>query len=212
MCSDTRGLNHPNARTQRIPYKTVRLIHYVTMSCRTAKTERMTRETQIVIELNIDGSGKFDVTTDNQFLKHMIETLARYSNMDITMTATGDNDHHLIEDVAITLGKTFAKALDGSPIERMATATVVMDDALIMTSLDIVDRPYCETDCPDPIYTHFFRSFAMSAAISLHIVQFRGFDDHHIIEASFKSMGMALKSAVRPRETELSTKDKVMEA
>ena len=82
------------------------------MSCRTAKTERMTRETQIVIELNIDGSGKFDVTTENQFLKHMIETLARYSNMDITMTATGDNDHHLIEDVAITLGKTFAKALD----------------------------------------------------------------------------------------------------
>ncbi|MDD7424071.1 MAG: imidazoleglycerol-phosphate dehydratase [Candidatus Methanomethylophilaceae archaeon] len=181
------------------------------MSCRTAKMERTTRETQISIDLNIDGSGRFKVESDDQFLKHMIETLARYSGMDITMSATGDNLHHLVEDVAITLGKTFAKALDGSPIERMATSTVVMDDALVMTSLDIVDRPYCETDCPDPMYIHFFRSFAMSAAISLHIVKFRGFDEHHIIEASFKSLGMALKAAVKRRETELSTKDRVRE-
>ena len=182
------------------------------MSSRTAKMERKTRETDISISLNVDGTGKYEVECDNQFLKHMIETFSRYSSMDITMKASGDNEHHLIEDVGITLGKTFAKALDGNPIERMATSTVVMDDALVMTSLDIVDRPYCETDCPDPLYQHFMRSFAMSAGITLHIVQIRGFDEHHIIEASFKSMGMAIKQAVRPRSAELSTKDRVQEA
>ena len=182
------------------------------MSSRTAKMERKTRETDISISLNVDGTGKYEVECDNQFLKHMIETFSRYSSMDITMKASGDNEHHLIEDVGITLGKTFAKALDGNPIERMATSTVVMDDALVMTSLDIVDRPYCETDCPDPLYQHFMMSFAMSAGITLHIVQIRGFDVHHIIEASFKSMGMAIKQAVRPRSAELSTKDRVQEA
>lgn len=182
------------------------------MSSRAASIERKTKETSISIELNIDGSGEYDVTCDIQFLKHMIETLSRYSDMDIRMDATGDNDHHLIEDVGIALGKTFAKALDGEPITRMATETVVMDDAMVTTSLDIVDRPYCEVDCPDPLYLHFMRSFAMSAGITLHILKVRGFDDHHIIEASFKSMGMALKRAVKPRATELSTKDKVMEA
>ena len=182
------------------------------MSARIAKMERKTRETQISVELNVDGTGKYDVDCDNQFLKHMIETLSRYSDMDITMKAAGDNDHHLIEDVGITLGKAFAKALDDKPIERMATSTVVMDDAMMMTSLDIVDRPYCEVDCPDALYQHFMRSFAMSAGITLHIVQIRGYDEHHIIEASFKSMGKALKGAVAYRDSELSTKDRVSEA
>ena len=179
------------------------------MADRVARIERKTRETDITVELNLDGTGSFDVECDIQFLKHMVETFARYSNIDITMRATGDNDHHLIEDVAISIGKAFAKALDGSPIERMATATVVMDDAMVMTSLDIVDRPYCETDLPDPLYQHFMRSFAMSAGITLHIMQFRGFDDHHIVEASFKSMGKALGAALARRDKELSTKDKV---
>ncbi len=171
--------------------------------------ERKTRETEISVELDLDGKGRFDVECDLQFLKHMIETLSRYSGMDITLKASGDNEHHIIEDVAITLGKAFADALDGEPIERMATRTVVMDDALVMTSLDIVDRPYAEVDCPDQLYHHFFRSFAMSAGLTLHIMVIRGYDDHHVIEAGFKSMGIALKEALRRRDTELSTKDKV---
>ena len=179
------------------------------MADRIAKIERKTRETDITVELNLDGTGSFDVECDIQFLKHMVETFARYSNIDIRMRATGDNDHHLIEDVAISIGKAFAKARDDFPIERMATATVVMDDAMVMTSLDIVDRPYCETDIPDPLYQHFMRSCAMSAGITLHILQVRGFDEHHIIEASFKSMGKALCAALVKRDTELSTKDKV---
>ena len=179
------------------------------MANRTAAIERKTRETQITVDLNLDGSGKFDVQCDIQFLKHMIETFARYSNIDIKMKASGDNEHHLIEDVGIALGKAFLKALSDEPIERMCTKTVVMDDALVMTSLDIVDRPYAEVDCPDPLYHHFFRSFAMSAGITLHIMVIRGFDDHHIIEAGFKSMGLAIKGAIARRDTELSTKDKV---
>ncbi len=171
--------------------------------------ERKTRETEIYVELNLDGKGKFDVECDIQFLKHMVETLSRYSGMDIKLRASGDNEHHIIEDVAITLGKAFANALDDKPIERMATRTVVMDDALVMTSLDIVDRPYTEVDCPDQLYHHFFRSFAMSAGLTLHIMVIRGYDDHHIIEAGFKSMGIALKEALRRRDSELSTKDKV---
>ncbi len=179
------------------------------MANRTAVIERKTRETQITVDLNLDGSGKFDVECDIQFLKHMIETFSRYSNIDIKLRAVGDNDHHLIEDVGITLGKAFAQALGGQPIERMCTKTVVMDDALVLTSLDIVDRPYAEIDCPDPLYHHFFRSFAMSAGITLHIMVIRGFDEHHIIEAGFKSMGLAVKGAIVRRDSELSTKDKV---
>jgi imidazoleglycerol-phosphate dehydratase len=90
----------------------------------------------------------------------------------------------------------------------MATKTVPMDDALVTVSLDVVDRPFADVDCPDPLYHHFMRSFAMSSGITLHIVVVRGFDDHHIIEASFKSMGLALKEALQPRDAELSTKDR----
>ena len=179
------------------------------MANRTAAIERKTRETQIDVDLNLDGTGKFDVKCDDQFLKHMIETFSRYSNIDIKMKASGDNEHHLVEDVGITLGKTLVKALGSEPIERMYTKTVVMDDALVMTSLDIVDRPYAEIDCPDPLYHHFFRSFAMSAGITLHMMVIRGFDEHHIIEAGFKSLGLAIKGAIVRRSTELSTKDKV---
>lgn len=179
------------------------------MAGRVAKIKRETRETSVTAELNLDGKGKFEVDCDLQFLKHMVETLARYADFDIKMTAKGDNDHHLIEDVAITLGKALRDALGDKPIERMATATVVMDDAMVMTSLDLVDRPYCEADCPDPLYTHFFRSFAMTAGITLHILAIRGFDEHHIIEAGFKSMGKALRDAVVVRKQTLSNKGAV---
>ena len=90
----------------------------------------------------------------------------------------------------------------------MATAIVPMDDALVMASLDLVDRPYADVDLPDPLYTHYMRSLAMSVGMTLHIVVIRGFDEHHIVEAAFKAVGKALSQAVRPRSTELSTKDR----
>ncbi len=178
------------------------------MNARKSSIERSTRETQVSVDLNIDGSGQFDVECDIQFLKHMTETLARYAGFDLRLTASGDNDHHIIEDTAITLGKALRDAIGEEPIERMGTAVVPMDDALVMASLDLVDRPYADIDCPDPIYTHFMRSFAMSAGMTLHIVEIRGFDEHHIVEAGFKATGKALKAALARRDTELSTKDR----
>lgn len=178
------------------------------MTARKSEIERSTRETRVSVALDIDGTGMFDVTSDIQFLKHMSETLARYASFDLTMSAEGDNDHHIIEDAAITLGKALRQALGDGSIERMGTAVVPMDDALVMASLDLVDRPYADVDLPDPIYTHWMRSFAMSAGMTLHIVVIRGFDEHHIVEAAFKAVGKALSQAVRPRSVELSTKDR----
>ena len=180
----------------------------VNMSARKSQIERSTRETRISVSLDLDGSGVFDVTSDIQFLKHMTETLARYASFDLAMSAEGDNDHHIIEDCAITVGKALRQALGDGPIERMATAVVPMDDALVMASLDLVDRPYADVDLSDPLYTHYMRSLAMSAGMTLHIVVIRGFDEHHIVEAAFKAVGKALSQAVRPRGTELSTKDR----
>ncbi|MDO5861727.1 MAG: imidazoleglycerol-phosphate dehydratase [Thermoplasmata archaeon] len=178
------------------------------MTARQSEIERSTRETKVSVKLDIDGTGRFRVDCDIQFLRHMTETLARYASFDLEMTAGGDNDHHIIEDCAITLGKALREALGDAPIERMATAVVPMDDALVMASLDLVDRPYADIDLPDPLYTHYLRSLAMSAGMTLHIVVIRGFDEHHIVEAAFKAVGKALSQAVRVRDAELSTKDR----
>ena len=178
------------------------------MTERSVELVRDTRETNVAVKMKIDGNGSFNVECNVQFLKHMIETFARYGSFNICMKASGDDDHHLIEDAAITLGTAFKKALDDRPIERMSTVIIPMDDALMMVSVDIIDRPFADIDCPDQLYHHFLRSFAMSSGITLHVVQIRGFDDHHIIEATFKALGTALKNAVVPRNTDLSTKDR----
>lgn len=175
---------------------------------RKSDIERSTRETRVTVSLDIDGTGRFEVGCDIQFLRHMTETLARYASFDLAMTAEGDNEHHIVEDAAITLGKAVRQALGEAPVERMGTAVVPMDDALVMASLDLVDRPYAEVDLPDPLYTHYMRSLAMSAGMTLHVVVIRGFDEHHIVEAAFKAVGKALSQAVRPRGEELSTKDR----
>jgi len=178
------------------------------MKGRTSVIERKTKETDISVTVGIDGSGKYSVECADTFLKHMIETLSRYSSSDISVKASGDDDHHLVEDVGITLGTAFKNAIGSGPIERMAASTVVMDDAMVTVALDIVDRPYADIECPDALYHHFFRSFAMSSGMTLHILVNRGFDDHHVIEATFKAFGKCLKNAVVKRTAELSTKDK----
>lgn len=176
---------------------------------REAKLSRKTKETNISINLVLDGNGRATINVEEQFLKHMLDTLARYSHFDLTIDADGDNLHHLVEDVAIALGAAFRQALGEKPVERIASAMVPMDDALVTVALDIIDRPYIDADCPNPLYSHFFRSFAMSSGITLHIVVERGLDEHHVVEASFKALGMALKRAVVVRENVLSTKDAV---
>jgi imidazoleglycerol-phosphate dehydratase len=178
------------------------------MVTRSAKLNRQTKETDVSIGLNIDGTGKATVQCEEQFLRHMLETFARYSSFDLDVKASGDNDHHLVEDVAIVLGQGLRESLGDGPVERIASAVVPMDDALVEVDLDIVDRPYAEIDCPDVLYHHFLRSFAMSSGITLHVIVKRGFDDHHIVEATFKALGTALRRATARRENVLSTKEK----
>ena len=179
------------------------------MSGRTAAVERKTKETDISAKLDLDGSGEYEISCDIQFFKHMLETLSRYSSMNMNVRISGDDEHHIIEDSAMIIGSALKKAVGGSTICRMSTRTVVMDDAMVMVSIDMADRPYADIECPDTMYSHFFRSFAMSSGMAMHTLIFRGTDGHHIIEAAFKALGLCIKDAVRIRDKELSTKGTV---
>lgn len=174
-----------------------------------AAVERQTKETRVEVSLDLAGTGTYDVKTDNPFLTHMLETWARYAGFDLRLRATGDLDHHLIEDVAITVGQAFRQAFGGAPCQRIAYDFVPMDDVLVLCAVDLVDRPYYAGELPIPIWEHWFRSFAMEARINLHLEHLRGRDTHHIVEACTKAFARALKQALRPREDEISTKGRV---
>ena len=174
-----------------------------------ATIRRETKETRVGVTLTLDGGGTYDVRTDNRFLTHMLETLARYAGWDLRVRATGDLDHHLVEDVGIAVGQAFRKAFANAPCTRMAFDQVCMDDVLMACTVDLVDRPYYEGPLPIPIYDHWFRSFAMEARINLHLEQRRGRDTHHAVEAAFKSFGRAVRRALEPRADEVSTKGAV---
>lgn len=176
---------------------------------RKVSVSRQTRETTIHIKLNLDGAGKCKCEIPNEFLTHMVETLAKYSGVDLEISAKGDIDHHLVEDVAIVLGKAFRKALKDRPIKRIASATVPMDEALVQVSLDLIERPFVHIELPDMMYEHFLRSFAMELRATIHTMVIRGKDSHHIVEATFKALGLALKEAVAPVGSLLSTKSDV---
>lgn len=171
-----------------------------------ATVERSTKETQVTATIDLEGTGSYDVETDNKFLTHMMETWTRYTGFDLHLRATGDLDHHLIEDVAIVMGQAFKEAFANAPCQRIAYDFVPMDDCLVLCAVDVVDRPYYAGELPIPIYEHWFRSFAMEARINLHLEVLRGRDTHHIVEASFKAFARALKQALTPRDEEISTK------
>jgi len=176
---------------------------------RISKLTRKTKETDIAITLNIDGTGKGSVKVPDEFLRHMIETLAKYAGFDITMDAKGDINHHLVEDVAITLGKSLREAIGDAPICRVAHSVVPMDEALVSVAVDLIDRPFVKVEVPDMMYEHFFRSFAMEAKATLHSQIIRGQDQHHVIEATFKALGLSLKDATRRAGSVMSTKSSV---
>lgn len=176
---------------------------------RTKKVRRKTRETDVDVRVGLDGSGRSDISIPDKWLKHMLESVARFGKFDLAIKADGDFQHHVIEDVAITLGRAFKDALRGRPVQRVGTATVPMDDALVTVSVDLVDRPYCQVELPDEMLEHFLRSFAMEARITLHNLVHRGKNFHHVNEACFKALGMALHQATRPAASLKSTKGKV---
>jgi len=169
---------------------------------------RETKETNISLELNIDGSGRWDVNTGIRIFDHLLSQLARHGLFDIKIKATGDDVHHLVEDVAICLGQAFGKALgDKRGIVRMAEATVPMDDALATVIIDISGRGYTVLDLPfagndmsgfpADLVRHFLESFAIEARMNLHARVLYGSNDHHKAEALFKALGRALDAATR---------------
>ncbi len=156
---------------------------------------RKTRETRVAIGLAI-GDGETVVQTGVLFLDHMLATLTRYAGFSGSIEAAGDLKHHLIEDVGIVYGAAVA-GLTSPRATRFAERTIPMDDALVQVVLDLGGRPYYSGDLPSALYDHWMRSFADNAGCTLHIRVLRGRDRHHIVEAAFKALGLALRSALR---------------
>lgn len=186
---------------------------------RTSKVERKTSETEITVKLNLDGTGNYKVSTGTQFFDHMLESFARHSSFDLEINATGDNEHHIVEDVGIVLGQALKEALgDKHGITRFGHAIIPMDEVLILTSLDLGGRTYTSLDVKfrkkkiedlsAEMIEHFVESFASEARMNLHIKFLDGRNDHHKAEAVFKSLAIALKAAVTvdPRKGLPSTK------
>jgi imidazoleglycerol-phosphate dehydratase len=176
---------------------------------RRKRLSRKTKETNVVVRLDLDGTGKYNIDLPDKWLKHMLESVARFGKFDLDIKASGDFNHHIVEDVALTLGKMLRETLKNRPVQRVGTATIPMDEALVTVSVDLVDRPYCQVDLPDEMLEHFFRSLALEARITLHNLVHRGKNFHHINEATFKAFGMALHQATRPAGELQSTKGKV---
>jgi len=169
---------------------------------------RKTRETQIRVELSRSG-GDADVSTSVPFFDHMLTTLGRYSGLGFRIVATGDLRHHIIEDVAIALGAALAAELPPT-ITRYGDRTIPMDDALVQCAIDIGGRAYYEGALPSRMYEHWMRSFADSARLTLHLRVLRGRDRHHVVEAAFKALGLALRDALADHGAVFSTKGSVV--
>jgi imidazoleglycerol-phosphate dehydratase len=173
-----------------------------------ATITRETRETSIRLDLT-PGAGSADVETGIGFLDHMLVTFARYSGLDLRVRARGDLKHHLIEDVAICVGAALAELTPASAA-RYGDRTVPMDDALVHCALDLGGRPYYSGPLPSTLYDHWMRSFADNARATLHLRVLRGTDRHHIVEAAFKALGLAIRDAlVESGGTVFSTKGSV---
>ncbi len=168
--------------------------------------ERKTLETNVKVELNIDGTGKCYIDTPIPFLNHMLRTLSVHSLMDLTVHAKGDLIHHIIEDVAIVLGKALGEALgDRNGIRRFGYMKVPMDDTLAEAIVDLIKRPYAVVNLnlsnsilegiESNLFIHFIRSLAFSIPATIHVNVIYGFDDHHKVEASFKALALALREA-----------------
>lgn len=194
-----------------------------TRTTRQAQIERQTKETQISVAINLDGSGRADVNSGIGFLDHMLTLFAGHGLFDITVNAQGDlqiDDHHTAEDIMICLGKAIDQALGTRQgITRTAHSFVPMDEALALVAIDLSGRPYCvfEADFVTPalgqlgtdLIFHLFESLAIHARMNLHAKLFYGRNDHHKVEALFKALARALDAATQadPRRGDIpSTK------
>jgi len=177
---------------------------------RKARVKRKTGETDISVELNLDGKGSYRVDTSVPFVDHMLSLMARHGMMDLKVTAKGDTEvdyHHLIEDLGIVLGDAFVEALgDKKGIRRYGNAFTPMDETLAQVAIDLSGRPYLVyrvktgrgrlKDLDAALFEDFFRSISNRGGMNLHVLLHYGRDVHHIIEGVFKSFGRAMKDAV----------------
>jgi imidazoleglycerol-phosphate dehydratase len=176
---------------------------------RIASLERNTSESQISVTINLDGTGKTDIETDNGMLKHMLDAFARHGAFDLTVKAAGDHSmgwHHVLEDTGIVLGRVVDEALgDKRGIVRMAHAIVPLDEALARVVVDISGRGYGVVDMGTPKYEgefssdevrHFLEAFAIESRMALHATVLAGKNDHHRSEATFKALARAMRAAV----------------
>jgi imidazoleglycerol-phosphate dehydratase len=177
---------------------------------RTSEINRKTKETDIHVKLNLDGSGESSIRTGVGFFDHMLDQLARHSLIDIDLKATGDleiDQHHTIEDVGIALGEAIGEALGKKEgIKRYGEATVPMDEALVMTSIDLSGRGLLELyleipaesigEMPSELVEEFFMALARSGKMTVHIRQISGSNAHHIVESAFKSFARSLGEAI----------------
>lgn len=180
-------------------------------SLREAYIERKTKETEIQVRLNLDGTGEAQVKTGIGFFDHMLTAFARFAFLDLVVQAVGDLEvdaHHTIEDCGIVIGQALKEACgDKVGIERVGEALLPMDEALVQVALDLANRPYLvwNVECPDGLVgefpvemaEEFFRAFAVQSGITLHVRQLAGKNRHHILEAAFKGVGRALGLALR---------------
>jgi imidazoleglycerol-phosphate dehydratase len=178
------------------------------MDNRKSVIKRETKETRISLELNLDGGGKWQISTGIKMFDHLLSQMAQHGVFDLTIAATGNDQHHVAEDVAICLGKAFAEALgEKRGLVRMADASVPMDDALATVALDISGRGYTVLELPfsdndmrgfaTDLIRHFLESFAIESRMNLHARIVYGTNDHHKAEALFKALGRALDRATR---------------
>ena len=177
---------------------------------RSATITRKTAETEVTVEINLDGTGQYDNDTGVGFFDHMLDQLARHSMIDITVRAQGDlhiDDHHTVEDTGITLGQALAQALgDKRGIRRYGHFALAMDDAQVTAALDLSGRPYLVWNVAFPtpkvgnfdteLVREFFQALSTHGGITLHVDRVHGLNSHHIAEAAFKAVARALRMAV----------------
>jgi imidazoleglycerol-phosphate dehydratase len=180
---------------------------------RSARVERVTGETKVLIELEVDGSGITDVATGVPFFDHMLAQLGKHALLDLTVRTQGDIEidaHHTVEDTALTLGQALAESLgDKAGITRFGDALVPMDETLVRAAVDLSGRPYAVHSEPDgmapligtydtTLTGHFFESLAHTAGLCVHLDVLKGRNPHHIVEAQFKAFARALRTAAAP--------------
>jgi len=178
---------------------------------RTATIKRESKETKVSLELNLDGGGRWQISTGIKMFDHLLSQMAQHGRFDLKITASGDDQHHVAEDVAICLGKALGEALgEKRSITRMGDAAVPMDDAMAAAAVDISGRGYSVLDLPfadndmlgfvTDLIRHFLESLAIEARLNLHARILYGTNDHHKAEALFKALGRALDIATRVDE------------